>query len=122
MATSWQYEAPGRALLTIKAPCSTPECIAAIDEVTGDPRWGASGRLLIDRRKATAPSKADVEQVLGGMSERAALKGALVIVVVESDVAYGAVRMAQILADTQGLGFQLEVVRDFDEGLRMLGA
>lgn len=122
MATSWQYARPGQAILTVTSPCTNAQCLAGVDEITGDPRWVEPRRLLIDRREAAAHTREEVEQVLGGLSNRPALQGALVIVVVGSQLAYGAVRMAQILAESQELAFGVEVVKDYEEGRRLLEA
>lgn len=122
MATSWRFERTGQAILTVSAPCTSTECLAGVDEITADARWNEPKRLLIDRREATAFTREDVEQVLEGLSRRPAMQGAVVIVVVDTPLAYGAVRMAQIMAEGQELGFQIEVVKDLEAGRRLLEA
>lgn len=122
MATSWRFERPGQAILTVSAPCTNVQCLAGVDEITADPRWVAPRRLLIDRREATAHTREEVEEILEGLARRPAMEGALVIVVVGSPLAYGAIRMAQILAESQDLAFQVEVVKEIEEGMRLLEA
>lgn len=122
MATSWRFERPGQAILTVSAPSTTAQCLAGVDEITADPRWRQPGRLLIDRRGAAAHTREEVEQILEGLARRPAMQGALVIVVVDSPLAYGAIRMAQILAESQELGFRVEVEKDIEVGLRLLEA
>ena len=122
MATSWRFEGPGRAILTVSAPCTNAQCLAAVDEITADPRWIEPKRLLIDRREATAHTREEVEQVLEGLVRRPAMEGALVIAVVGTQLAYGAIRMAQIMAESQELAFGVEVVKAIEEGRQLLEA
>lgn len=122
MATTWRFEGPGQAILTVSAPCTNAQCLAGVDEITGDARWVEPKRLLIDRREATAHTREEVEQVLEGLARRPGMQGALVIVVVGTQLAYGSIRMAQIMAESQELAFQVEVVKDLDEGRQLLEA
>lgn len=120
MASTWTFDGDGRATMTVTAPCTNAECLAALDELTRDPRWRTPGRLLVDRRAATPHTRAEIEQILTGFSARPAMARATVIVVVDSALAYGSLRMAQIMAETQNLSFHVEVVKDFEEGRRLL--
>ena len=122
MATTWRFEGPGQAILTVSAPCTNAQCLAGVDAITADARWVEPKRLLIDRREATAHTREEVEQVLEGLAKRPAMQGALVIVVVGTQLAYGAIRMAQIMAESQELAFQVEVVKDIEEGRQLLEA
>ena len=122
MATTWRFERPGQAILTVSAPCTNAQCLAGVDEITADPRWVEPRRLLIDRRAATAHTREEVEEVLEALARRPAMEGALVIVVVGTTLAYGAIRMAQIMAEGQELAFRVEVVKEIEEGRRLLEA
>ena len=80
-----------------------------------------TGRLLVDRRTATAPSRQFVERMASFLERNARqLDGWRTAVVAGDDAGYGVGRMMQLTTEARQVAVQIRVFRTCEEAERWL--
>jgi len=93
--------------------CDAGAWCALLDAVLDDPRWRPGMSLLVDRRRTVAaPTRADVEAMVGFFRRRATdMRGARCAVVTGTPAACGMARMLETVAERDAV----VVARAFDD-------
>lgn len=124
MPVSWSVDpASRRAVLTLTDPYTFQEWESALSAIIGHSAFAPPYNFLIDRRQASAPTAEFVRRMADFFASHARELGhSRGAVIVSSEVAYGAGRMAQLMAEARNPAITMRIFRDDVEAERWLSA
>ena len=109
---------PAYAVMTYEDPYDFPQWEAAMHALIAA---NQDGKLLVDRRRASAPSKEFVARMASFLERQAEpLKGWRTAVVSGDDAGYGVGRMMQLTMEARRVAFRIRVFRTYEEAERWL--
>ncbi|MGB2713499.1 MAG: hypothetical protein WBC51_04925 [Vicinamibacterales bacterium] len=106
--------------ITFSDPYTFDEWLAAVSPLLAH---GPTLRALVDRTRATAPSREFVDRMANFFQRNAEhTKGWRAAVVTGTDAGYGVARMLQLTNEARAVPMQLRAFRDFAEARRWLAS
>jgi hypothetical protein len=109
------------ATLTITDPYTFDEWRATMDDVLASVVYAATSAVLVDRRRATAPSMDFVERIIRFFAERRPqLRHARAAIIADEALTYGMSRMLELKSQMLVPAVTIRVFRDYSTASRWL--
>jgi hypothetical protein len=109
------------AILSITDPYTIEEWRLAASNFLRSDFFREHGKVLVDRRNASAPTTAFVETMTGFFAaQRSALSGKRAAVLVADDAGFGMSRMAELIAQSETPEVLIRTFRDYTTAVQWL--